>query len=260
MKVRRRRRHRCPEHGPRAPEARAPGEAAVLAFLPAGNDLLLMPADLDEAAKGLLDGPGPQQSGSAGAPARVGHPDCWAFKLPGWASHPDGGGAKERRCRGPPGRRSGRRGRRPCRTQEAPCSGPAGARPGQVSVTASNGRAQQVAWLSAALKEPRVWRWSLGVGAAGAPGRVRRRHRRPLARGAAVTVAMDTPYLLRSATSAGADRNLLLQRGIVMRALAASAGWQGAARGRSPVPVTRLAHDRPATADGRVLGNVAHTG
>ena len=101
----------------------------------------------------------------------------------------------DRRPTGTPRRPSPRR-RSPCCS--GACTGPLVTRAGPGHRRGRRG--QQAAWLTDALQEPRRRRWSRRAGRAvhlvgygdGTDD---------LVRGAAVTVAMDTPYVLQSATS-----------------------------------------------------------
>lgn len=116
-----------------------------------------------------------------------------------------------------------------------PCSGPLV--PGPVHITTSPGRAQQAAWLTEALT---------AAGVSVVPSGGNRIHlvgygddASDLAGGAAVTVAMDTPYLLAAADSPVRVATYSSTRA-AMTALAAVIAGRASAPGRSPVSVPGL--------------------
>jgi len=205
----------------------APGEAAIRAFL-AGNDLLLMPVDLAEAEKGLLAAVASKRIPRERLLDSVTRILRLKLRLAATPTAGDVGVAAHRDAAQAVAAAA-------VTVLKGACSGPLVR--GQVSVTASNGRGQQVAWLSAALKAQGVSVVASGgqrvhlVGYADGTG--------DLASGAAVTVAMDTPYLLRSATSAVRIATYSSSEAS-MRALAAVLAGKAPAPGRSPVAVTGL--------------------
>jgi beta-N-acetylhexosaminidase len=207
-----------------------PGEAAVRAFL-AGNDILLMPPDLAAAQKGLLDAlasgriPRPRMVESV---ARI---LTLKQRLAGF-TRPATPGAMDT-----PAHRAAAlsvaqaaitvlRGR---------CDGPLV--DGPVRVTASAGRDQQVTWLTEALTAEGVPVVTQGgqrvhlIGLLDGPA--------DLAPDAAVTVSMDTPFLLAGATSPLRVATYSSTQ-VAMRALAAVLAGRSRAPGHSPVPVDGL--------------------
>ncbi|MCW2641798.1 MAG: glycoside hydrolase family 3 domain protein [Dactylosporangium sp.] len=206
-----------------------PGEAAVRALV-AGNDLLLMPPDLAAAQRGLLDGvrggqlpkarlveaatrvltlrlslaehPQPDMAGVNGA-ERV----AVAAKVTAAAVTVLRGGCQGALVRGP------------------------------VTVTSSAGRDQQRAWLADALRQRHVAISSSGgtevrlVGYGDDSS--------DLGGGAAVTVAMDLPFLLRDAKSP-VLLSTYSSTSASMTALAAVLTGAVPAPGRSPVEVAGL--------------------
>lgn len=116
-----------------------------------------------------------------------------------------------------------------------PCTGPLVS--GPVEVTTSDGRAQQASWLTEALTAAGVTVVPSGgsrvhlVGYGDGPG--------DLASGAAVTVAMDTPYVLATADSPVKVATYSSTRA-AMQALADVIAGKTTAPGRSPVPVDGL--------------------
>jgi beta-N-acetylhexosaminidase len=205
----------------------SPGDAAVRAFL-AGNDLLLMPPDLAKARDGLLAalraGTIPRERMVESVTRIV------ALKLRLGASR-----AAEPALLTPAHREAARAVAAAAVTVlRGACTGPLVS--GPVHVTASDGRAQQVAWLSAALRDQ-------GVDVGGIGTRIhlvgRGDESTDLAPDAAVTVALDTPYLLASATSPGLVATYSSGQDS-MAALAAVLVDAATAPGRSPVDVAGL--------------------
>ena len=206
-----------------------PGEAAVRAVL-AGNDLLLMPPDLDAAHKGLLaalaSGQLPRQR-LVEAVTRV-----LTLKLRlGSFPRPDLSTVDST---------SNREAALTVATAavtvlRGPCTG--AVVQGPVRITASAGRGQQIRWLSDALARQGIRVVSTGgqvvhlVGYGDGSG--------DLASGAAVTVAMDTPYVLRSATSAVRIATYSSTQ-VAMEALAGVIAGKAKPAGRSPVAVSGL--------------------
>jgi beta-N-acetylhexosaminidase len=205
------------------------GEAAVRALL-AGNDLLLMPPDLEAAKNGLLDalksGELPRQR-LVEAVTRVltlKH-RLAAFDRPALSTvqapaHRDAALAAAIAA---------------ITVLRGPCSG--ALLSGGVRVTGSGGRSQQIAWLTEALRRhdaPVVATGGkvihlVGYGDGSAD----------LAPGAAATVSMDTPFILRSSTSELRIATYSSSQ-VAMEALAAVIAGKAKAAGRSPVAVTGL--------------------
>jgi beta-N-acetylhexosaminidase len=220
-----------------APAQRWPaGEAAVRALL-AGNDLLLMPPDLAAAQAGLLtalaDGTLPRER-LVQAAARVltlklrladarrgspGQPELSALDSP---AHHDAvapaAAASVTLLRGP-------------------CPTPGPLLDGPVTVTAAGGRDRARDWLAEAL----AGAGAEVVGSGGAEVRLVGYGDGPadLSRDAAVTVAMDTPYLLGRADSPVLLATYSSSR-LSMQALAEVLTGAAAAPGRSPVAVPGL--------------------
>ncbi len=204
-----------------------PGEAAVRALV-AGNDLLLMPPDLGAAHQGLLTG---LRDGSLRrerlieAVTRV---LTLKLRLAGVA-RPSTVHASAHAAAAQAVATAG------VTVLSGPCSGPLVS--GPVRVTASVGRADQVRWLSDALTAAGMRVVSSGgqvvhlVGYGDGTG--------DLSSGAAVTVSMDTPYVLRSAQSA-VRISTYSSTQAAMTALAAVIAGKAKATGRSPVAVTGL--------------------
>jgi beta-N-acetylhexosaminidase len=204
------------------------GDGAVRSLL-AGADLLLMPADLGAAADGLRDALGSGRLTRArlveaatrvltlrlrlgSPPAPVPASDASAHRTAALAV----AAAAITVLRGP-------------------CEGPLVK--GPVRVTAAEGRDTQAAWLREALTDA-------GVDVVSSGGR--RIHlvgyldgRADLAKDAAVTVAMDTPFLLRYADSSVRVATYSSTR-VAMEALAAVIAGTAKAPGRSPVSVSGL--------------------
>jgi beta-N-acetylhexosaminidase len=211
----------------------APGEAAVRAML-AGNDLLLMPPDIAAARQGLLDALGtgrlPRQrlveavtriltvKATVAATAR---PDMSIVDSP---AHREAAGAVAAAG---------------ITVLRGPCGGPLVN--GPVRVTAAGGRGQQAQWLAEALSRRGVSVVTSGgqqvhlVGYGDGAG--------DLVPGAAVTVSMDTPYVLASSTSP-VRVSTYSSTQVAMEALAGVIAGEARATGRSPVAVIGL----PATA------------
>jgi beta-N-acetylhexosaminidase len=206
-----------------------PGEAAVRALL-AGNDLLLMPPDLDAAQRGLLD------ALHAGRLSRARLTEAATRVLTvkvGLADHPQpdlaGVNSPERQAA------ADKVSAAAVTVLRGPCQGPLVT--GPVTVTTSAGRDQQRAWLTAALR-------ARGVAVSQSGGTEVRLvgygdDSTDLSGSAAVTVAMDLPFVLRSATSP-----VLLatysSTEASMKALAAVLAGAAPAPGRSPVEVAGL--------------------
>jgi beta-N-acetylhexosaminidase len=213
-----------------APARRWPaGEAAVRALL-AGSDVLLMPPDLGAAQQGLL---GALHSGRLPRPRlleAVTRIVTLKLRLAAFArpelSIVDNQGNADAAAAVAAAAVTVLRG---------PCSGRLVS--GPVRVTTSPGRATQAAWLTEALRANGLTVTTTGgqvvhlVGYGDGAG--------DLIAGATVTVAMDTPYLLRSATSPVRVATYSSTRA-AMRALAAVIAGKVAAPGRSPVAVAGL--------------------
>jgi len=213
-----------------APAQRWPaGEAAVRA-LAAGNDLLLMPPDLPAARDGLLAG---LRSGAlprarlVEAVTRIvtlklrlaANPQPELSTVAS-AAHASAASAVAAAA---------------VTVLRGSCSGPLVR--GSVTVTSSAGRDRQKQWLTAALK-------AAGVAVVPSGGAVVHLvgygdGASDLRSGAAVTVAMDTPYVLRSMRS-GALLATYSSTRAAMTALAAVLAGKASAPGRSPVAVSGL--------------------
>jgi beta-N-acetylhexosaminidase len=207
----------------------SPGEAAVRA-LNAGNDLLLMPENLPATYDGLLaavrDGRLPRAR-LVQAVTRVLtlKERLGGFRQPAMSdvdtpAHRQAAGAAAQAA---------------TTVLRGPCRGPLVS--GPVTVTAASGRDATRAWLAEALGKA-------GVPVVQTGGRVVHLvgygdTRRDLAPSAAVTVAMDTPYLLGSARSRVLVATYSSSRPS-MEALAAVLAGKAPAHGRSPVPVRGL--------------------
>jgi beta-N-acetylhexosaminidase len=208
----------------------SPGEAAVRAIL-AGNDMLLMPPDLTAAQKGLLDALGSGRLPRQQVVASVTRILELKLRLaatakPGALSSLDSSAARAAVSRVDAAAVTVLRG--PC--HGAIVSGP-------VTVVTSAGRDLQRDWLSAALTAD-------GVPVVGHGGAVidlvgYGDAHADLTSGAAVTVAMDTPYLLGEASSAIRMATYSSTRA-AMVALAAVIAGKAKAPGRSPVTVSGL--------------------
>ena len=209
-----------------------PGEAAVRALV-AGNDLVLMPPNLKQAQKGLLDG---LKSGSLPRPrlveaatrvltlryrlAATAQPDMSTLNSPAdQAAAQTPSAAAVTVFRGT-------------------CSGPLVS--GGVTITGDGKWTQQREWLTAALAQQgipvraggtsvRLLGYGDGSAPAGGAGG---------AGGAGVTVAMDTPYVLRQQPGTLVATYSSSQASMV--ALAAVLAGKAKAPGRSPVPVEGL--------------------
>jgi beta-N-acetylhexosaminidase len=207
----------------------APGEAALRALL-AGNDLLLMPPDLGAAQKGLLDGLANGRLPRARLVEAATRVLTLRLRLSS-ATRPDVStlDAPANRAAALAVATAG------VTVLRGPCSGAVVT--GAVRITSSGGRASQAAWLSEELTKQGVQVVTSGgqvvhlVGYGDAAS--------DLAAGATVTVGMDTPYVLRSATSAVRIATYSSTQ-IAMQALAAVIAGKAKATGRSPVTVTGL--------------------
>jgi beta-N-acetylhexosaminidase len=206
-----------------------PGEAAVRA-LNAGNDLLLMPDNLPAAYDGLLaavrDGRLPRArlveavTRILALKERLGSGDQPPMSDVDTAAHHKAAAAVAQAG---------------TTVLRGPCQGPLVS--GPVTVSAAGGRDQARAWLVDALGKA-------GVRVVGQGGPVVHLvgygdGDRDLAPSAAVTVAMDTPYLLSRAKSPVLVATYSSSRPS-MDALAAVLAGKAPARGRSPVPVPGL--------------------
>jgi beta-N-acetylhexosaminidase len=207
----------------------SPGEAAVRA-LNAGNDLLLMPADLPAAYDGLLaavrDGRLPRAR-LVDAVTRVLtlKERLGGFRQP---SMSDVDTAAHRQAAAAAAQAA-------TTVLRGPCQGPLVR--GPLTVTAAKGRDRARSWLIDALRKA-------GVQVVGEGGQVVHLvgygdTDRDLAPSAAVTVAMDTPYLLSSAKSPVLLATYSSSQPS-MEALAAVLAGKAPAQGRSPVPVPGL--------------------
>jgi len=207
----------------------SPGEAAVRA-INAGNDLLLMPPDLPAVYDGLLAAVRDGQLPRARLVEAVTRILTLKQRLAGFRQPPmsEVDTAAHREAAAAAARAA-------TTLLRGACRGPLVT--GTVTVTAAKGRDQARAWLAAALRKA-------GVAVADAHGQ--EVHlvgygdaARDLAPSAAVTVAMDTPYLLSRAKSPVLLATYSSSRPS-MEALAAVLAGKASARGRSPVPVAGL--------------------
>jgi beta-N-acetylhexosaminidase len=233
-----------------------PGEAALRALI-AGNDLLLMPPDVGAAQQALLDAlksgrlPRARLVDAATRAATLRYrlasfarPAPSAVNAPG---HWDAAAAVAAAavtvlrgdCAGPVAASAGKS------ASAGPVAAPAGksasAGPlvtGPVRVTASADRGQQAAWLADELRRQGIQTVTGSggsqihlVGYGDGPG--------DLAPGAAVTVSMDTPYIL-SASNSPVLVATYTSTEAAMRALARVLAGKANAVGRSPVAVPGL--------------------
>jgi beta-N-acetylhexosaminidase len=207
----------------------SPGEAAVRA-LKAGDDLLLMPDNLPAAYDGLLaavrDGRLPRAR-LVDAVTRI---LTLKARLGGRRQPP-----MSDVDTGPHHQAAAAVARAAATVLRGPCRGPLVS--GPVTVTAAAGRNQARGWLAEALRDQ-------GVAVRSSGGRTVHLvgygdTTRDLAASAAVTVAMDTPYLLAKAKSPVLLATYSSTRA-AMQALAAVLAGKSPAQGRSPVPVAGL--------------------
>lgn len=204
----------------------SPGEAAVRAIL-AGNDLLLMPPDLDAARTGLLEALGSGRLPRERLLEAVTRVLTLKYTLEQSKPPSVDAAASHAAARAVAAAA--------ITVLRGPCSGPLVT--GPVRVTASGGRGQQAAWLAEALKAHGVPVVSSGGSVVHLVGYGDRAT--DLAAGAAVTVAMDSPYLLASATSPVRVATYSSTQ-VAMEALAAVVAGRQSAPGRSPVDVAGL--------------------
>jgi beta-N-acetylhexosaminidase len=206
-----------------------PGEAAVRALL-AGNDILLMPPDLGLAQKGLLDALHDRRlprSRLIEAATRI-----LTLKLRLAATpQPEMSTVDSPEHRAAAARASAAA----ITVLRGACSGPLVR--GQVTITASGGREQQQAWLTEALR-------AAGIPVVASGGSVVHLvgygdDSSDLSANASVTVAMDLPYVLRSAKSPTVLATYSSTQAS-MTALAAVLAGSAKAPGRSPVAVAGL--------------------
>jgi beta-N-acetylhexosaminidase len=202
------------------------GEAAVRALV-AGNDILLMPPSLTDAYKGLLDGLHSGKLPRARLVEAVTRVLTLKFRLAA-SPQPDmsvvnGSGNRDAARAAAAAAITVFRGK---------CQGPLVS--GGVRVTATSGSDQARQWLEAALKAQGI--------AVGSGSEVRLmgygKGSAELSGGAAVTVALDTPYVLRNAPGALVATYSSTQ--VAMESLAAVIAGKAPARGKSPVPVSGL--------------------
>ncbi len=203
-----------------------PGQVAVKALL-AGNDLLLMSPDLEAAQQGLLDalrtGALPRQR-LVEAATRVMTLRLRLTNAP--RSTVDAAANRDAALKAAAAAVT---------VLQGACAGPLVS--ATVTVTASDGRDQQARWLSDALAAQGVTVAAGGtqvVHLVGYGDGVE-----DLSPRAAVTVGMDTPYLLESATSPVRLATYSSTQ-VSMEALAAVLAGRAQATGRSPVALTGL--------------------
>jgi beta-N-acetylhexosaminidase len=206
-----------------------PSDAAVRALL-AGNDLLLMPPDLSAARTGLLSALASGRLPRARLVEAVTRVLTLKFRLAA-SQRPDASTAD-----GPANRSAAQAVAAAAVTVlRGPCAGALVTQP--VRVTTSDGRTRQAALLTEALRANGIAVVDTGgqvvhlVGYGDGPN--------DLAAGAAVTVAMDTPYVLRSAASP-VRLATYSSTEVAMHALADVLAGKATAPGRSPVAVSGL--------------------
>jgi beta-N-acetylhexosaminidase len=204
----------------------SPGDGAVRSLL-AGADLLLMPAKLDAAAAGLRDalrsGRLPRQRLVEAATRVI----TLRLKLAGQPAPIGDAAAHQQAARAAAAAA--------VTVLRGACTGPQVK--GPVRVTASAGRDSQAQWLRDALTKDGVSVVSSGGSRVHLVGYLDGTD--DLAKGAAVTVAMDTPYLLRYADSTVRIATYSSTK-VAMEVLADVLAGKAAPAGRSPVPVTGL--------------------
>jgi beta-N-acetylhexosaminidase len=207
----------------------AAGEAAVRALI-AGNDLLLMPPSLTEARSGLLNALNKGRLPRARLIEAVTRVLTLKFRLDA-ADRPDVSTVDNAENRDAARAVAAAA----VTVMRGSCSGALVRAP--IRVTSSAGRTRQVAWLTEALRANGVTVVSSGgqrvhlVGYGDGTD--------DLVSGAAATVAMDTPYLLRSASSPVRVATYSSTQ-VAMEALAAVIAGKATAPGRSPVAVSGL--------------------
>jgi len=204
-------------------------EQAVQAIL-AGNDLLLMPPSLTDARDGLLDALQSGRLSRQRLEESVTRILTLKLSLAG-NERPDMSvvDSPDHQAAAAAVAAAG------ITVLSGPCTGPLV--PGPVQITTSAGRAQQAAWLTEAL---------VAAGVSVVPSGGNRIHlvgygddATDLASGAAVTVAMDTPYLLAAADSPVRVATYSSTQA-AMTALAEVIAGRASAPGRSPVAVPGL--------------------
>ena len=204
------------------------GEAAVRALL-AGNDLLLMPTSLTQAYAGVSDALRSGRLPRARLVEAVTRILTLKFRL---AANAQPEMVVVNSAANRDAARAAAAGA--VTVFRGACAGPLVRGPVRVTSTAGSDGSRQ--WLEAALKaqgltlDPggaEIRLIGYGKGAADLSG------------GAAVTVALDTPYVLRSARSASVLATYSSTQ-VAMEALAAVIAGKASARGRSPVPVAGL--------------------
>ena len=214
------------------PQRWAPAEAAVRALL-AGNDLLLMPPDVGEARQGLLDALASGRIPRQRLIDSVTRIAVLKLRLGGYA-HPAGAALNSAAAQGAAEAVAAAA----VTVLRGHCGGALVT--GPVRVTTAPGRDQQAAWLRDALAD-------LGVPVqSGGNGGGTQVHlvgygdtAADLDTDAAVTVGMDTPYLLAQASSPIRVATYSSSQAS-MRALAAVLAGRAGAPGRSPVAVPGL--------------------
>jgi beta-N-acetylhexosaminidase len=206
-----------------------PGEAAIRALL-AGNDLLLMPPDPAAAQQALLGALHTGRVPKARLIEAVTRIVTLKLRV-GAAPRPDMSTVDSQEHRAAAGRAAAAA----VTVLRGTCAGALVT--GPVTITSSGGRDQQRAWLAEALA-------AHGVKVAAAGGAVVHLlgygdTAADVSAAAAVTVAMDTPYVLRNARSSTLIATYSSTQGS-MSALAAVLAGKSRAPGRSPVTVPGL--------------------
>ena len=207
----------------------SPADAAVRALL-AGNDLLLMPPDVAATRTGLSQALASGQLPRARLVEAATRVLTLRFSL-ARGTRPDPSTVDSQEHRNAAAAVAAAA----VTVLSGPCTGPLVA--GPVRVTTAAGRDQAGQWLSAALTALGVPVVSEGGSQVHLVGRGDGAE--DLAPGAAVTVAMDTPYLLASADSPVRVATYSSTE-VAMHALAAVVAGQAQATGRAPVAVSGL--------------------
>jgi beta-N-acetylhexosaminidase len=206
----------------------SPGDAAVRAIL-AGDDMLLMPASLAAAQRGLLAALGSGRLPRSYLVAAVTRILALKFRqAAGATTHPTTDSAAEQST-------AGKAAAAAITVLSGACHGPLVS--GAVSVTSRPGYAGTRARLAAALRADGLHVVASGGSVVDIVGYADGRSH--LAKGAAVTVAVDTPYVLRYATSKVRIATYSATAAS-MTALAAVLAGRAAAAGTSPVAVAGL--------------------
>ena len=211
------------------PMQQGPAGAAAVKALLAGNDLLLMSPDLAAAQKGLLDALAGGQVPRARMVEAATRVMTLRLRLTAAAKNQSSVDTAANRDA------AFKLAAAAVTVLRGPCTG-AVVKDG-VRVTGAAGRAQQAQWLTEALE-------AQGIKIVGSGGQVVHLvgygdTASDLVGAATVTVGMDTPYILQSATSPVRIATYSSTQ-VAMEALAAVLAGKARATGRSPVPVNGL--------------------